>query len=953
MTHPATGPRATVRLQFHAGFTLDDAAAQVDYFADLGISHIYASPLLTARPGSTHGYDTLDYGRVNPELGGYDALVRLVARLRGRSMGLILDIVPNHMAVGGSGNPWWEDVLAWGRASRHAHMFDIDWAPPDDTVRDRVLAPFLAGPYGDCLAKGELVLRHDSRDGRFACWHYEHCFPICPQHYADLLGADDVSPPIADLLGTLRAATPDAAAACLPVLADWARTPEGRAAIDRATARFTPATVAGRARLHALLERQHYRLAWWRTAGDIINWRRFFDITGLAGLRVECPDVFDAVHGTIIALYAQGLIDGVRVDHIDGLACPGAYCARLRHALAAVASRRSPDIPPGPDGGPALYVEKILAEGERLPVCWGVDGTTGYDFLEQVDVLLHDPRGEGAVDDLWVWGAGGATSFDAEQRAAREMILDHTLGAELARLVHVLVGLARRDPRTRDFTPAALARVLRRILVEFPVYRTYAGDGHASDGPPSARGAGDRVLHDACRAARVGLAPAQFPVLAWLERQLGGGGGPPVAAEAAEAVRDAIICFEHLTAPLAAKAVEDTSFYRYGRLLSRNDVGTHPGRFAGTVAAFHVANVARQRDWPRAMLATATHDHKRGEDARARLAVLSERGHDWARIAMDWSAQNAARRPRLQGRPQDGTAPGRPPDRAPDRADELILYQALIGAWPMTDAPPHTKATPDFRDRMAAWQVKALREAKRHTSWTDPDPAYEDACRAFLDALLSAEASNAFLPLLDGFVGQIAPAGALNGLAQTLLRLTSPGVPDLYQGCEFWDLSLVDPDNRRPVDFAARSAAWAAGGDCASLAPHWRDGRVKQALIGAVLQFRAANPALFIDGAYHPIRVTGPRRRHLVAFTRTLDGMAVLVLAPRLTAGLSPDPADLSCPPGTWRSTALDWGDGPPGAHHAGTWRSLLRPGRVFDAAATRGLAMLAGGMPLDVLVRD
>ncbi|CAP54491.1 Maltooligosyl trehalose synthase [Gluconacetobacter diazotrophicus PA1 5] len=922
-TDPAMlGPRATVRLQFHAGFTLDDAAARVDYFADLGISHIYASPLLAARPGSTHGYDTLDFGRVNPELGGYDALVRLVARLRARGMGLILDIVPNHMAVGGSGNAWWEDVLAWGRASRHAHMFDIDWTPPDETLRDRVLVPFLAAPYGDCLAKGELVLRHDAQDGRFACWHYEHCFPICPSHYPDLFDADDVPPPVAGVLDMLRGAPPDAAAAWLHVLADWARTPEGATAIDRALARFVPATGAGRARLHALLDRQHYRLAWWRTAGDIINWRRFFDITGLAGVCVEHPDVFDAVHGTVIALYAQGLIDGMRVDHIDGLARPGAYCARLRHALATVEAQRPAGLPPGP----ALYVEKILAAGETLPAGWGVDGTTGYDFLEQVDLLLHDQRGEGALDDLWVWGAGGATSFDAEQRAARGMILDHALGADLARLVHVLAGLARRDPAACDFTPAALARVLRRILAEFPVYRSYAADG-----PPPA-GTGNRVLHDSCRAARAGLAPSQMPVLAWLERQFGAAGRP--------AAGEAITCFEHLTAPLAAKAVEDTSFYRYGRLLSRNDVGTHPGHFAGTVAAFHAANTVRRRDWPRAMLATATHDHKRGEDARARLAVLSECGREWARIATGWSAHNAPLRASISGA------------GAPDRADELILYQALIGAWPMTDAPPHGKEAADFRDRMAAWQLKALREAKRHTSWTDPDTAYEDACRTFLDAILSPDPSNAFLPMLDGFIGRIAPAGALNGLAQTALRLTGPGMPDLYQGCEFWDLSLVDPDNRRPVDFDARTRALAAvtagEADCASLAPLWRDGRVKQALIGAVLRFRASDPALFIEGAYRPVRVTGGRRRNLVAFARTLDHRAMLVLVPRLTLGLTPSPADLSCPPGTWRGTALDWGDAP-----SGPWRSLLRPGRTFDTAAVRELATLAGGMPLDVLVTE
>lgn len=914
-----TGVRATVRLQFHAGFTLDDAVPLVDYFAGLGISHLYASPLLAARPGSTHGYDTLDYSRVNPELGGREALARLMARLRARGMGMILDIVPNHMAVGGSGNAWWENVLAWGRASPRAHVFDIDWAPPDASLRDRVLLPFLANPYGDCLERGELALRHDAADGWFACWHYEHRFPICPHHYADLFDGQDVPEPVAALLDGLREAAPDAAVAGLAGLAAWARTQDGTAVVARVLARMGPDDPEGLDRLHALLERQHYRLAWWRTASDLINWRRFFDITGLAGLNVEHPDVFDAVHRTVIDLYADGLIDGVRVDHIDGLTWPGAYCTRLRRALSDAAPRRPADAPPGG----ALYVEKILAAEEALPVGWAIDGTTGYDFLEQVDLLLHDQRGADVLDDLWVWGAGGATSFREEQQAARLTVLDGTLGADLARLVHALDGLARRDPRTRDFTPDALERVLRRVLVRFPVYRTYEGD---EGGDPQ----GGKVLRAVCQAVRDGLTPAKKPVLDWLERHLGKQ-APPEAA-------GAVACFAHLTAPLAAKAVEDTGFYRYGRLLSRNDVGTHPGQFGGTVAAFHAANSMRHRDWPRAMLATATHDHKRGEDARARLAILSELAREWARVATHWATVNAPLRRRVAT--QVGSC------IAPDRADELILYQTLVGAWPAGDDPLEHRITPAFRDRVAAWQVKALREAKRHTSWIDPEPAYEEACDAFLAGLLSDHPENLFPGMVDVFVSQIAPAGALNGLAQALLRVTSPGVPDLYQGCEFWDFSLVDPDNRRPIDFAARMAALAEEADMGALLPHWRDGRVKQALIGAVLRFRAGHADLFAVGSYQPVRVAGTRRQHLVAFARMAAGVTMLVVAPRLPAALMPDPADLSCPAMLWRGTVLDWEDAP-----AGTWRSLLYPGRRFDRAAMLELGMLAGGAPLDVLV--
>ncbi|MBB2201492.1 malto-oligosyltrehalose synthase [Gluconacetobacter tumulisoli] len=913
-----TGLRATVRLQFHGGFTLDDAAARVDYFADLGISHIYASPLLAARPGSTHGYDTIDYGRVNPELGGEAALARLVARLRGRDMGLILDIVPNHMAVGGSGNRWWDHVLSWGRSSRYAHFFDIDWTPPDTWLHGRVLLPFLGSPYGEALRNGDIVLRHDGQDGVFFCQHYEHRFPICPRDYRDLFDGIDLPAPVADILAHLCAAPPASADGLLCDFGQWGGTPEGARIIGQAIARHDPATPGGGERLHRLLERQHYRLAWWRTAGDIINWRRFFDITGLAGLCVEHPDVFDAVHDTVFSLYARGLIDGVRVDHVDGLTRPADYCLRLRRRLSELAPLRPSDAPPGA----SIHVEKILGPDEALPGSWDTDGSTGYDFLEQVDAVLHDPRGEAALTDLWVWAAAGAVSFGIEERAAREMVLSGVLGAEYGRLVHLLAELARRDERTRDFTDAAIARVLRRILVHFPVYRTYAGDMSLAPGA-----ADRRILRRACRAARADLPPSHGPILDWIEKRFGPSG-------VAMGAGPAIACFEHLSAPLAAKAVEDTAFYRYGRLLSRNDVGTHPALFAGTIDAFHAANLARLRDFPRAMLATATHDHKRGEDSRARLAVLSEAGVDWGRQVGEWTDLNTG----LRGRVRSGSAP--------DRADELILYQVLAATWPMTDAAPHAKACDMFRDRIQAWQTKALREAKRHTSWTDPDPAYEEGCRQFVDALLHPDPSNDFLASLDALVGRIAPAGALNGLAQTLLRLTCPGVPDLYQGCEYWDFSLVDPDNRRPVDFAARTDSLTTDDDVAALARHWRDGCVKQRLIQAVLHLRREQPGLFADGAYAPVRVLGPGRRHLIVFTRTLGDLCLLVVAPRLPFGLAPDPADLSCPALSSSGTVLEWRDDLPGS-----WTSVLRPGRTCDADALRRLAMLEGSLPLDVLV--
>ena len=855
---PAVELRATVRLQFRRDFPLDHATALVPYLHALGISHIYASPLLKSRSGSTHGYDIVDHSRIDPELGGEAALRRLVAALRARGMGLILDIVPNHMGVGGADNAWWLDVLEWGRASPYAAFFDIDWDPPDPTLRGRLLAPFLGAPYGEVLAAGDLVLRFDADDGRFFVAAYDtHRFPIAPRDYRAILRAAGGA--LDDLAGLFTGGR-DAARQ---------RAEAGRAALraahdDRAAA-FASALAAfndepGRRRLHLLLERQHYRLAWWRAAADEINWRRFFDINGLAGLRVERAEVFDATHGHVLRLYAGALIDGVRIDHVDGLADPRGYCRKLRRRLLAVQPAGAP--------APVIWVEKILAPHEHLAADWLTDGTTGYDFMSDVAALLHDPAGAAPLATLWTALTGRPAAFEAEARPARRQILRETLSSELWATAAALHRIARRNLATRDWTLTAMRRALEELLVHFHSYRMYAGAAGASEADARELAWAMAGAQRTVRAADRGL----LDLLAgWLRGDALRRAPPGVARQ--EQLR-AMVRFQQLSAPTAAKSVEDTAFYRYGRLLSRNEVGADPEQFALTPAAFHSAMEGRRRHFPRGLLATATHDHKRGEDTRARLAVLSEVPAAWEAAVSRWVRLNARHRREVDGAP------------APDAADELMLYQTLVGAWPLGLAADDAAGLAAFRSRVGVWLEKAVREAKRHSEWAAPNDAYEQACRDFLAACLDPAGPAPVAGEIAAVAARIAPAGAVNSFAQTLLRLTAPGVPDLYQGTEFWDFSLVDPDNRGPVDWAARAAALAGAGSPAGHLATWHDGRVKQALIARTLALRARVPGLFAAGSYRRLRIEGPAADHAIGFARLHEGRAVVVVAARLVAAL-------------------------------------------------------------------
>lgn len=821
-----TMPHATARLQLHAGYTFEDARACVDYYADLGVSHLYLSPITCARPGSTHGYDVIDHGAVNPELGGESALRDLARAARRRGLGLIADIVPNHMAAHPA-NAWWRDVLEHGAASAHARCFDIDWDAPDPALRGKVLLPILPDSYGVSLAQGAMALRYDADAGRIELEVSGQRYPLAPESLA-------------------RGQDPQAL-----------------------LRRCDPARAAGRERLHRLLESQHYRLAWWRCAADQINWRRFFEISELVGVRVEDEAVFNAVHALPLRLYAEGLLDGLRIDHIDGLAAPGAYLRRLNRCLAEAGARRPPSCA---QSQAYLVAEKILAPDEAPDARWQLHGTTGYDFMDQVGALLHDPRAEAPLRAFWQMLTGDLRTPPRQLEAARTRMLQRHFPAERLALVRCLERLARQDRRTRDWSAPAMDRVLSAWLAAFPVYRTYAEDGGRSDADrhhcEAAAQRAAALLH-----ALPGTADAAL--LAQMDRWLGGSPADPATAplpqsepNAAQALRR----FQQLTPPLAAKALEDTLFYRYGPLLSRNEVGASPQRFALSPEAFHALVEARARDFPHAMLATATHDHKRGEDARARLAVVSEMPQAWRKTAYRWT----------HALPDAGLL---------TLADRYLLVQTLIGAWPadweadIIEQRPESVAA--WIERVAQWQLKALREAKLHTSWTDPDPAYEAAGLGALEFLRDAAPGRRLLAEIAAYALELAPAGMINSLAQTLLRNTLPGVPDLYQGTELWDYSLVDPDNRRAVDYPPRIAMMARTRASAAVRPSatdWRSGAVKQALIQRLLAARQRHPALFGQGECVPLAVTGTHAQHVVAWLRRHEEEHALIVAPRLCA---------------------------------------------------------------------
>lgn len=899
-------PRATVRLQFNRDFTFDHAAAIVPYFSSLHITHIYASPIFAARHGSTHGYDVVDPTAINPELGGRPGLERLCATLQTHNMGLIIDIVPNHMAASHE-NPWWFDLLEQGRRSPFAKFFDINWRPADTQLHNRVLLPVLGESLENCLAAGEIKLVYEEDRRRFILHYYDHHFPLSPASYPMVLR--ELGGPFNDFAQQWdgsREPVSDSFTERVEALA--ALRAKHRPHFEQALRLVASETPRSTEFLTKILSRQHYILAPWPEAGERINWRRFFDISGLVALRMDRSEVFGATHALTLRLFRDGLIDGVRLDHVDGLADPETYCRRLRRAFQRASSSR-------PEARRYAYiiVEKILEPDETVPTSWKVDGNTGYDFMAEVCGLLHDPAGEPALTGLWAEASGDPRDFAEVAAAAREEIAQRLFPRYLQDVADQFVTASRTRPTSA--AREAVRRALLRLLAAFTRYRLYGStQGLTTD---------DEIALAACRRrAAADLSESERQALDMICQQL-----REREHNDARGI-EARTRFQQLSATLAAKAVEDTAFYRYGRLLSRNDVGSDPGQFHLPLERFHAASQRRQKLYPHSLLATATHDHKRGEDMRCRLAVLSEDAARWEGLTRGWFARHHQQHPTIAN------------------SVKLTIYQTIVGAWPLTLSPTDAGAMEAFSQRLLPWLQKSLREAKQETAWDRPNGDYEAVCADFLLSLLDCTRPEYFLNEAAAYVDRIAASGALNGLTQLVLRLTCPGVPDLYQGCEYWDFSLVDPDNRRPVDFARRQETLEKGQSLADLLANWRDGRVKQRLLQLLLASRAMNPRPFSLGRYLPLALSGPAADRLIAFMRQHEDESIIVVAPRLVFDMLRDAKAPYVPPDRWRDTLIHL----PGIIEADSFADCLSAHRYDFRGSTLPADQLLEPFPICVL---
>jgi (1->4)-alpha-D-glucan 1-alpha-D-glucosylmutase len=941
-------PISSYRLQLSAQFGFEDAARALPYLHELGITDCYSSPILKASPGSTHGYDIVDHGVLNAELGTTDEFDTFAESLKQRQMGLILDFVPNHMGLDPSANVWWRDVLEHGQGSPYADYFDIDWDPVTPEIKGRLLLPILQDGYGEVLHRGDLRVGFDA--GSFHLEYFDRRLPIEPRSSAAVMRAGLTAQPqelqvdsaerreylniaaLLEMLAQAPSSDPNKRLGRQQItqlahqrLAQLAGTsPLVRTWIDAALASLngTPGESATFDRLHDLLEHQPYRLANWRTAFDEINYRRFFDVNDLGALRMEDPCVFASAHALVLRLIAEGQVTGLRIDHADGLLDPAAYFTRLERE-AAVAMAGPHDSPPD-----RFYIvaEKILAHDELLPQDWPIAGTTGYGFLNAVNGVFVDSAHKEAFRRLWSRIKGQGDSFGEVAYHGKRLVMGSSMASELTVLARALKTIANSDRRTRDFTLTALRKAIVEVVACFPVYRTYVRASGFS--------AADRERIDLA----VDRARSRNPVMAqtlflFLRSVLLAEGDEH--DEQVRARRQFAMKFQQFTVPVQAKGVEDTSFYRDTALASLNEVGGDPARFGTTVEEFHAGNRVRLERWPRELLATATHDTKRGEDVRARLNVLSEMPIEWKRTVSDWRRRNAVHRTAVDRK------------SAPDAADEYAFYQALVGSWPAEpmDAPMPTEAPPALVVRLREYMQKAIKEAKTHTSWINQNAAYEDAVSRFVETTLSGSAGQAFLAGAVPFIRRIAAAGMVNSLAQLVLKVASPGVPDFFQGTETWQLAMADPDNRQPVDFACREAMLGAlmplirraesadrdsSSDCelerqvAGLLASWPDARIKMFVTACALRLRRRAPAVFIEGRYEALRADGPRASHVVGFARVHETMPVIVAVPRLMNQLLPAGRSLPTGADAWEGTRLVL---PPG--QAGAFRHLFTGARI------------------------
>jgi (1->4)-alpha-D-glucan 1-alpha-D-glucosylmutase len=888
-------PRATYRVQFGKRFGFDAAAAIAPYLATLGISHVYASPYLQSRPGSAHGYDITNHDALNPELGGEEAFQRMLRAFREYGLEHILDFVPNHMGVGGSDNPLWLDVLEWGSASRYANWFDIDWDSPSEYLRGKLLVPFLGDQYGAELKAGHFELRFDEKEGAFGVWLYgTHKLPVTPTSYPHIL--NNQVPELkkfAEAFDSLKDSWPDIPGRATGLKADLgksiANNQQLRAALEEVMTRFrgVPGDLASWNKLDELIRLQHWRPTHFRVAADDINYRRFFNISDLAGIRMELPEVFEHTHRLVLRLLKDGSLQGLRIDHIDGLYNPKAYLEQLRAST---------------DSSFYLVVEKILNRHETLRQDWPVDGTTGYEFCAQTTGLLVDPSAEETLTRFYREFTGETQPFPKIVRECKIRILENELRSELEALSREAVRVARQDPCTTDFTQNILRRALKEIIASFPVYRTYVDGSELNE-------ADERYIRWAIAQAVKNEQELDKTVFTFLEKLLTG----RLAQESDGDFnrRAALRCAakaQQLSGPVMAKGLEDTAIYRYNRFIALNEVGSSPEQFGLPVSAFHKENLHRAEHWPRTLLASSTHDVKHGEDARARLAALSLEPEEWITKVAAWSRILRARRGDVEG-----TA-------APARNDEYLFFQNLIATWPAELTLPHAtdaSVLAQYAERLQGAMIKSLREARVRSNWISPDENYEKAVIEFVHDALNPEVAQTFLENFLPFQQRIAERGVCNSLVQVLLKIASPGVADFYQGADLWDLNLPDPDNRRPVAFDVRQHllrkledAEKEGGRpwLCRLLRNWHDGGIKLAVIQKLLQFRREQADLFEQGNYEPLQMAEGSPQRVCAFRRTFEQQTCVAIASLDARLKSEDYAEAFVDFST-QTTAAQWRD--------------------------------------------
>lgn len=903
--------------------------AILEYLRELGISDIYASPYFQASPTSTHGYDVANHNRISPAIGDASDFRAYTAELRRLGFGQVLDFVPNHMGIGESVNQWWMEVLEDGVASPYARYFDIDWHP-SKVLEDRVLLPILGERYGKVLEQGDFQLRYEG--GAFSLHYFETRLPINPRSYPLILrvamthleGASMESlRGVIISFGALGGSQPQSEGklAAKRQLADLVTgDPAVTAAIDAALRAFAgePGNPASFDLLHELLEAQSYRLSYWRIAAEEINYRRFFDINTLAAIRVEIPEVFEAAHQLVLALLARGDVTGIRIDHVDGLWNPREYLTRLQARY-----RELRGLPEGQDGL-YLVVEKILElTKEQLPADWPVHGTTGYEFANQIVQTLTDSAAKRAMTKIYQRFSGVTDDFAEIVYEKKKLTMQNSLKSEISSLGRMLDELSEAQRQYRDLTRNVLTSAIEEVVAAFPVYRTYVTEEAVLSSED------EKVVLRAIFSARRRNPSIEKPTFDFIRNILLLRLPENLSPEMREAHIRFVMKFQQCSGPVMAKGLEDTTFYLYNRLVALNEVGGTPGDFGMELEEFHRMNAERCTRTPHTMLATSTHDTKRSEDVRMRLVALSEIPDLWKRWIKSWSKLNKKHRTKLEY------------GAVPSPNEEYALYQALLGTWPLE--PMSDEEHANYIERIKQYMLKAVKEAKVNSSWTSPNESWEKAVDAFVESILDPALSGVFLQELAQAADLLAPVGAMNSLTQVILKCTSPGAPDFYQGTEVWDFSLVDPDNRRPVDFEQRKRLLASleGATPTDLLADWRSGRIKLFLIRALLQFRRQEERFFQEAGYQSLEASGHFDRHVIAFERKAGDRRLVVVVPRLVQRWGYSPTG-----NLWADTAIRI----PGGE--GTWRNVLTGSDVSLESGEVHLAGLLGELPFAVLSR-